>query len=116
MTSLLDLIIPTLFRNGNHQAVINLRLNVKWESPEEGWSKINFDGASTGNPGQSSIGCIVRDAQGICIKEIIEDIGLAMNNEAEFRAALHGLLLGVELGIKKIHLEGDSLNVINDIH
>ncbi|XP_059068252.1 uncharacterized protein LOC131858819 [Cryptomeria japonica] len=116
MTSLPDLIISTLFGNGNQQAASNPRLDVKWEPPEEGWSKINFDGASAGNPGQSSIGCIVRDAQGICIKEIVEDIGLAMNNEVKFRAVLHGLLLGVELGIKKIHLEGDSLNVINAIH
>ncbi|XP_057856405.2 uncharacterized protein LOC131065778 [Cryptomeria japonica] len=115
MTSLPNLIIPTLFGNGNQQAASNPRLNVKWELPEEGWSKINFDGAFAVNPGRSGIGCIVRDAQGICIKEIAEDIGLATNNEAEFRAALRGLLLGVELGIKKIHLEGDSLKVINAI-
>ncbi|XP_057850625.2 uncharacterized protein LOC131061136 [Cryptomeria japonica] len=115
-TSLPDLIIPTLFGNGNHQAVSTPRLNVKWEPLEEGCSKINFDGPSAGNPGRSGIGCIVRDAQEICIKEIAEDIGLAMNNEVEFKAALRGLLLGVELGIKKIHLEDNSLNVINAIH
>ncbi|XP_059068447.1 uncharacterized protein LOC131858964 [Cryptomeria japonica] len=91
-------------------------LGVKWEIPDPGWHKINFDGSFAENPGQSGIGCIIRDFEGICIKEISEDIGMATNNEAEFQATLRGLQLGIELGIKRIHLEGDSLNVINDIH
>ncbi|GLJ10967.1 hypothetical protein SUGI_0139020 [Cryptomeria japonica] len=114
--SLPNLVILTLFGNGNQHAVSNPRLYVKWEPLEVGWLKINFDGASTGNPGRSGIGCIVRDTQGICIKEIVEDIGLATNNEVKFRAALRSLQLGVESGIQKIHLESDSLNVINVVH
>lgn len=29
--------------------------------PEEGWIKVNFDRASTGNPGPSGAGYVVRD-------------------------------------------------------
>ncbi|XP_059068495.1 uncharacterized protein LOC131859001 [Cryptomeria japonica] len=91
---------------------VNPRVGVQWEVPESGWSKVNFDGASAGNPGQSGISCILRDSDGICIKEISEKIGVATNNEAEFRAALRGLQSGKELGVQRIHLEGDSLNVV----
>lgn len=93
----------------------NPRLDVKWVVPELGWHKINFDGVSAGNPGRNRIGCIIKDSEGICIKEFSEDIGLATNNEAKFRVALRGLQLGSELGIKTIHLDCDSLNVVNAI-
>ncbi|XP_057856436.2 uncharacterized protein LOC131065813 [Cryptomeria japonica] len=92
---------------------VNPRLDVKWEAPEPGWFKVNFDGASVGNPGQSGIGCILRNSDGICIKEISKKIGVATNNKAEFRVALRGLQLGMELGVQRIHLQGDSLNVVN---
>ncbi|XP_057858284.2 uncharacterized protein LOC131067341 [Cryptomeria japonica] len=84
--------------------------------PKDGWSKVNFDGASAGNPDQSGIGCILRDSNALCIKEISKKIGVATNNEAEFRAALRGLQLGKELGVQRIRLEGELLNVINAIH
>ncbi|XP_059068916.1 cytochrome P450 734A1-like [Cryptomeria japonica] len=67
------------------------------------------------NPGQSGVGCILRDSDGLCLKEISKNIGVATNNEAEFRAAFRDLQLGKELGVQIIHLEGDSLNVINVI-
>ncbi|XP_059075145.1 uncharacterized protein LOC131875134 [Cryptomeria japonica] len=111
-----NLTIPSLFGNGNPKIPVNPRLNIKWEALEPGWHNINFDGASTGNPGHSGIGCCIRDSEGFCIKEISEDIDLATNNEAEFRVALRGLQLGAELGDKRIHLEGDSLNFIDVVH
>ncbi|XP_059064976.1 uncharacterized protein LOC131857010 [Cryptomeria japonica] len=95
---------------------VNPRLCVKWEAPEPGWFKVKFDGASTGNPGQSGIGCILRNSDGIYIKEISKKIGVATNNEVEFRAALRGLQLRMELGVQRIHLERDSLNVVNAVH
>jgi hypothetical protein len=32
------------------------RLSVKWQPPNQGVIKLNFDGASRGNPGMSGIG------------------------------------------------------------
>ncbi|XP_057843268.2 uncharacterized protein LOC131052704 [Cryptomeria japonica] len=111
-----NLLIPPIFGLGTPVDHTNPRVGVKWDAPEDGWSKVNFDGASTGNPVQSGIRCILRDSNGLYIKEISEKIGVATNNEAEFRASLRGLQLGKELGVQRIHLEGDSLNVINAIH
>ncbi|XP_059067482.1 uncharacterized protein LOC131858301 [Cryptomeria japonica] len=111
-----NLLIPPLFCKGPLMDQVNPRLGVKWEVPEPGWFKVNFDGASAGNPGQSGIGCILRNSNGICIKEISKKIGVATNNEAKFRVALRGLQLGMELGVQRVHLEGDSLNVVNVVH
>lgn len=49
---------------------------VLWELPMQGWTKINIDGASRGNPGRSAIGYCLRNEQGdllyVCGKEIQE--------------------------------------------
>lgn len=45
----------------------------------------------------------------------IEFVGVMTNNMAKFRAIICGLELGVMLGVSKIHLEGDSLIMINAI-
>ncbi|XP_057862028.2 uncharacterized protein LOC131070484 [Cryptomeria japonica] len=107
------LLIPPLFGKGSSMDQVNPRLGVKGEVPEPEWFKVNFDGSSVGNPSQSGIGCILRNSDGICIKEISKKIGVATNNEVEFRAALRGLQLGMELGLQRINLEGDSLNVMS---
>ena len=36
------------------------RKECKWVSPPIGWKKLNFDGASRGNPGKVGLGCIIR--------------------------------------------------------
>ncbi|XP_059066304.1 uncharacterized protein LOC131857628 [Cryptomeria japonica] len=63
-----NLLIPLLFGKGTPVDQVNPRVGVKWEAPESGWSKVNFDGAFAGNPSQSGIGCILRNSDGICIK------------------------------------------------
>ncbi|XP_059076847.1 uncharacterized protein LOC131876081 [Cryptomeria japonica] len=111
-----NLLIQPIFGLGTSMDQTNPRVGVKWDMPGDGWSKVNFDGASAGNPGQSGVGCILRDSDALCIKEISEKIGVATNNDTEFRAALRGLQLGKELAVHRIHLEGELLNVINVIH
>ncbi|XP_059070813.1 uncharacterized protein LOC131860417 [Cryptomeria japonica] len=86
-----NLLIPPIFGLGSPVDQTNPRAGVIWDAPVVGWRKVNFDGASASNPGQSGIGCILRDSDGLCIKEISEKIGVATNNEVEFRAAFRGL-------------------------
>lgn len=76
---------------------------------------MNFDGASLGNPNPGGIGCAIRDEFGNSLEEVLDYIGHTTNNMADFRAALRGLQEGVNIGARKIHLEGDSLNVVNAI-
>nr|XP_033512782.1 uncharacterized protein LOC117277459 [Nicotiana tomentosiformis] len=64
---------------------------VIWEFPNEGWIKVNTDGASRGNPGRSSIGYVLRDEEGDVIYALGREIPPVTNNEAEALAILEAL-------------------------
>jgi ribonuclease HI len=38
------------------------------------------------------------------------------NNAAEYEACLHGIRVAVELGVKRLHVYGDSALVINQLN
>jgi ribonuclease HI len=59
--------------------------------------KVFTDGASRGNPGASAIGIIIYDENDIPIKRWNEYIGIATNNQAEYRALLKSLELVKQL-------------------
>lgn len=52
---------------------------------------VETDGASRGNPGLAGAGIIIRDGQGHAIETRHEFLGVATNNEAEYRALIEGL-------------------------
>ncbi len=52
---------------------------------------LSTDGASRGNPGAAAIGIVLTDPHGRIIETLGEKIGIATNNEAEYRALLRGL-------------------------
>jgi ribonuclease HI len=54
------------------------------------------DGASRGNPGESGIGVILRNQEGITVDEVFGYLGISTNNRSEY-AALHAC---VELAIR----------------
>lgn len=66
-----------------------------------------IDGASRGNPGPSGIGVVLRHPDGTA-EEVAESIGLATNNQAEYRALLRALQVGRELGYERLHVHSDS--------
>jgi ribonuclease HI len=41
---------------------------------------------------------------------------LTSNNVAEYKACFHGLRIAVDLGIKRLYIDGDSALVINQLH
>lgn len=70
---------------------------------------IYTDGGSRGNPGRAAIGVVIKNAEGSVIKNHGEAIGIATNNEAEYRALIFALqkvkaLFGKEK-IKRISIE-----------
>ena len=52
---------------------------------------INTDGGSRGNPGQAAIGVVYFDEHGNELHHYKEAIGVATNNQAEYRAIIKGL-------------------------
>lgn len=50
-----------LLQNYYLKTLVNI---VRWILPQQGWAKVNTNGANKGNPGRSSYGFCVRDFQG----------------------------------------------------
>ena len=83
--------------------------------PKENFIKLNFDGASKGNPGNDGFGGIFRDNEGN-IRWIYTEWGGEMtNNEAELWAVHQGLRIAARNGYRNLELEGDSQLVIEMI-
>ncbi|GLJ31735.1 hypothetical protein SUGI_0638270 [Cryptomeria japonica] len=91
------------------------RKNIRWKAPPMDWMKLNFDGASKGNLGDSDFGAIIRNNIGEPIYGVYGGLGLATNNEAKIRALEAVLNLCVQIGISRVIIEGESQIIINDI-
>lgn len=56
---------------------------------------LQTDGASRGNPGPAAFGVVLSDTQGRILQEFGRKVGVATNNEAEYR----GLLVGLDVAL-----------------
>lgn len=63
----------------------------KWSPPPKGWAKLNFDGATRGNPSTTDIGCIISDDTGNWIAKKAMSIQPTSNNLAELEALDQGM-------------------------
>lgn len=80
----------------------------KFRYLENNLIKLNFDGASKGNPRHAGFGGIFRDS-GKNTRWVYADWGGEMtNNEAELWAVYHGLRIAVHNGYMNLEIEGDS--------
>ena len=66
------------------------------------------DGGSRGNPGPAAVGYRIEDDAGTMLAEAGEVIGVATNNEAEYRALITALLRAAELGAREVEVRADS--------
>ncbi|GLJ11561.1 hypothetical protein SUGI_0171160 [Cryptomeria japonica] len=88
---------------------------VVWSPPTTGNIKVNFDGASCGNPGKSGYGAIIRDKFGNFVGANYGPLGINTNNMAEMAGLLAGLEWCVARGFQDIEIEGDSQIILNEI-
>ena len=77
---------------------------------------IHADGASRGNPGQAAIGATIKDAEGRLLASISQSIGLATNNQAEYRAVIAALKEAVNLGAGEADVYLDSELVVKQVN
>lgn len=77
--------------------------------------KLRFDGASKGNPGLSGAGAVIYNED----KEIWSESHFIgndrTNNEAEYIGLILGLRKAIELNIKELLVEGDSMLIIKQM-
>lgn len=69
---------------------------------------INIDGASSGNPGDSAVGILIRDINNQEVGKISKYIGIGTNNAAEYTALVIALEQAYKLGAERLHIKSDS--------
>jgi len=73
------------------------------------------DGASRGNPGPSSIGFVLYDADGVAVVELGGVIGETTNNVAEYRALIAGLETALDRGVDSSDVRLDSMLLVKQV-
>jgi len=86
---------------------------VTWTAPPTHTFKLNFDGASKGNPGMVGFGGILRNHEGTPLQLYFGNIGWDTNNSAELEGLWQGLLLAWKHNFQPLEVEGDSQILIN---
>lgn len=76
---------------------------------------LNTDGGARGNPGPSGIGVVLKDETGKLLKAQGEYIGIATNNEAEYKALILGLKLAQNLQALEILVKMDSELIVRQM-
>ncbi|KAK9271694.1 hypothetical protein L1049_002057 [Liquidambar formosana] len=75
---------------------------IAWSFPPPAWVKLNTDGSSRGNPGESAGGGLLRDDVGNWIVGFGVNIGVCSVFGAEFWALFHGLKIAWEERVRKV--------------
>lgn len=76
---------------------------------------INIDGASRGNPGEASIGVVIKDSEGKVIKNISKGLGQTTNNVAEYYALIYALQEALILKARVLTIYSDSQLLVNQV-
>ena len=84
-----------------------------WLSLPSSFTKLNFDGASKGNPGPVGLKGILRDHLGNILHIYSHHLGHDTNNGAELSALLEGLRIAKINSHNNLIIEGDSAIIIN---
>ncbi|XP_042477714.1 uncharacterized protein LOC122059083 [Macadamia integrifolia] len=87
-------------------------LEVHWCKPLSNWVKINVDGSFLGNPGRARAGDIVHDSDGQVCNAFSIFLGIKKIYEAEFAAAMEGILLAKNMNARELWIESDSAAVV----
>lgn len=87
-----------------------------WIPPLTSWMKINFDGACELNLSRVGLGAVTRDEFGKLRGALAIPVFSSLSPlSTEALALLNGLKYCRELGVSKIEIEGDALNVLKTL-
>jgi len=77
---------------------------------------IYTDGGARGNPGPAGIGAVIYDNQRQLLAEVSQYLGVATNNQAEYRAVIAALEKAAELGGSELEFYLDSELVVRQLN
>ncbi len=73
------------------------------------------DGGARGNPGPAGIGAVLYDEQNNTVAEVSEYLGVATNNQAEYKALIAALKKAHSLGANELDCYLDSELVVKQL-
>ena len=77
---------------------------------------IYTDGGARGNPGPAGIGAVLKNEAGEIVAEISEYLGVATNNQAEYKAVVAAIKKAKELGATELDFFLDSELVVKQLN
>ena len=84
-----------------------------WRPPEEGWVKVNVDGAYSRGMNKRACGGLIRDSNGKFLKGFIHPLEDGDELTAELWACFIGLMTVRTLGVQQVWLETDSTECLD---
>lgn len=104
----------------DHEAIFTVKKKPKnhvskvvgWNKPLRGWCKLNADGSVRQDPSSAAAGGVLRDEDGRWLMGFSVKIGIATITQAELEGIREGLLIAVQRQIKALHVESDSMVVV----
>lgn len=78
--------------------------------------KIKSDGGARGNPGKAGIGAVLYNQDDEVLTTISEYIGVATNNQAEYKAIIAGLKKAKELKASEVFAYLDSELIVKQVN
>jgi len=88
------------------------KILIRWHSPPAGWTLLNTDGASKGNPGRAGGGGVLRGDKGEWICGFGESMRVCTTMKAEIKVVLRGLKIAKSLDITRLWVQVDSFNLV----
>lgn len=76
-----------------------------WQRPPWGFLRLNFDGASKGNPDPKEFGVVFRNDQGLVLFIMVGSIRYDTNNATELWVLIRGIQAATSLGYQKLLLK-----------
>ncbi|XP_074265059.1 uncharacterized protein LOC141587475 [Silene latifolia] len=84
-----------------------------WIAPPEGWWKINVDAATFDEQG-CGMGVVIRDHNGEVGRAAVKQVRTQWSVEIiEAKAALLGVNMAIQMGVTKVIIESDCLQLVN---
>lgn len=90
----------------------NRRLEIRLPFSQEGLCKADFDGEAMGNLGLAGCGGVIRNNFGHCMAVVTLPLGIKTNPLTEVMASLQVTKLAKDIGVTRLWLQGDSMNII----
>ncbi|GAU44764.1 hypothetical protein TSUD_246570 [Trifolium subterraneum] len=86
---------------------------IGWKQPQEGWIKLNCDGAHKSSINLSGCGGLLRDNNGNCLSSFARKIGSCDALQAEMWGMYIGMNLARRQGITHLQVESDSKMLVD---